>query len=190
MLLKLIKQRLSNFRDDTRGTLMVETVIMLPLLIWALAATYEFFEVHRYKSVREKATYTIGDMISRENDFLTEVYIDNTKVLFDEITDDDGINQIRVSIVKYDKNIDKYKISWSEVRGTGEFAPLETADVADKHSELPVLEHGKEVILIESTSSYDPLFTVGLASDLKVQTRVLTTIRFAPQICFEGECGT
>ncbi len=183
------KQRLRGFCDDMGGQIAVETMIVLPILLWSLAASYEFFELHRYKSVRQKATYTVGDMISREQDFLTKTYIDNTKLLFDSITNDNGANQIRVSIIKYDGNADKYKISWSAVRGTGEFVPLVNADVADQHGTLPILEHGKEIILIESSSSYDPRFNVGLGEHVKISNRVFSTIRFAPQICFEGECG-
>ncbi|SLN32152.1 hypothetical protein PEL8287_01508 [Roseovarius litorisediminis] len=186
MLLKSMYKYLRSFRDDTRGSLMVETVITLPILFWALTATYDLFELHRYKSVREKATFTIGDMISREQDYLTTTYIDNTKALFDEITNDNGVNQIRISIVKYDQNIDKYKISWSEVRGTGGLVALTDADVANAHDRIPVLDHGKEVILIESNSVFHSLFNIGLKKDLRIDTRTFTTIRFAPQICLEG----
>ncbi len=73
------KDLLKRFRDDDSGTIMVETVISLPLLVWTIAATYEFFEVHRYKSVREKASYTVADMLSREQSVVTDVYVDNTK---------------------------------------------------------------------------------------------------------------
>lgn len=54
------------FCREERGSVTVEAVITLPLLIWAIGATYEFFEVHRYQSARDKASYTIADMLSRE----------------------------------------------------------------------------------------------------------------------------
>ncbi|MCZ7676076.1 MAG: hypothetical protein M5U35_09670 [Roseovarius sp.] len=96
-----LKLHLQEFRDDERGSFIVEAVIALPILFWGLAATFEFFEVHRFKSVREKATYTIADMLSREQDVVTEVYMDNAKALLDVIASDDGVNQLRVSVVRF-----------------------------------------------------------------------------------------
>ncbi|MEQ9257723.1 MAG: pilus assembly protein [Roseovarius sp.] len=181
-----IKERLCRFRDDEKGTILVETVLSLPLLFLALAASYEFFEVHRYKSAREKATYTIADMLSREQNVVTETYIDNTKTLFDEISNDTGTNQIRVSIIRYNASSDQYEIAWSRVRGTGGLAALTTADVANDHDVLPVMGDGEEVILVESNSSYEPLFSLVYSTSIGIETRVFTSLRFAPQLCFNS----
>ncbi len=190
MLMARIKVSLRSFIEETRGSLMVESVISLPLLFWAMAATFDFFEIHRYKSVREKGSFTVADMISRETAAagLTSIYLDNAKVLFDEITNDDGVNQIRVSVVTYDADLDEYGISWSQVRGTGGLSPLTTGDVKNAHATLPEVSDGEEIILVESTSHYQPLFNVGL-NDVTIATRVFSAIRFAPQICYEGICG-
>lgn len=190
MLMARLKVSLRSFLEGTRGSLTVESVLSLPLLFWGMAATFDFFEIHRYKSVREKGTFTIADMISRETRAagLTSIYIDNAKILFDEITNDNGVNQIRVSVVSYDKDDDEYGIAWSQVRGTGPMAQLTTAQVKDSHATLPDVADGEEIILVESTSSYEPLFNVGL-NDVTISTRVFSAIRFAPQICYEGVCG-
>src|SRR6056297_933021 len=60
-----LKSFLLRFRDGVQGTITVEAVVIVPILFWALQATFEIFEMYRYKSVREKATYTVTDMISR-----------------------------------------------------------------------------------------------------------------------------
>jgi hypothetical protein len=184
-----LKLRLQDFRNDERGSFMVESVIALPLLFWTVAATFEFFEVHRYKSVREKATYTIADMISREQDAVTDVYMDNAKALFDIITGDDGINQLRVSIIRYDGDDEEYEIFWSKVRGTGTMDELDDNDVADDHDRLPVLADGEDVIVVESVSRYNSLFNLVISDPFTIETRVFTSIRFAPQICFDA-CGS
>lgn len=190
MLYSALKNALRRFRKDERGTIMVETVIALPLLVWALAASYEFFEVHRYMSARDKATYTIADMFSREVSSINTAYMDNTKILFDEISNDQGVNQIRVSIIKFDEETNSYSISWSEVRGIGDFIALTSADVAQAFNELPIMNDGEELILVESQSTYQPLFNVGLTDNLSIDTRVFTSPRFSPQICWETQaCG-
>jgi len=190
MFMARLKVSLASFLKETRGSLTVEAVIAVPLLFWIMAATFDFFEVHRYKSAREKATFTIADMISRETapTGITSVYLDNAKVLFDEITNDDGVNQIRVSIVSYDADTDDYGVAWSQVRGTGSLVPLTDGDVQNAHATLPAVSDGEEIILVESTSGYNPLFNVGL-NDVTIGTRVFSAIRFAPQICYEGTCG-
>ena len=186
MLWSRLKSLFTTFRDDTRGSFMVESVIALPLLFWTVAATYEFFEVHRYKSIREKATYTIADMLSREQDVVTDIYMDNAKVLLDSIVNDDGNNQLRVTIVRYNATDVVYEVAWSEVRGTGPLAVLVNADVANDVATLPTLGDGEEVILVETASSYDSLFDLVLSNTLNIETRVFTSIRFAPQLCFDA----
>lgn len=190
MLYARFKTFLQSFWEDARGTLTVEAVITVPLLFWATAATFDFFEVHRYKSVREKATFTVADMISRETSStgLTSIYLDNAKILFDEISNDDGANQLRVSVISYDADEDEYSVAWSQIRGVGKLTQLTDGDVRNAHDTLPSVDDGEEIILVESTSKYEPLFNVGL-NDVVIDTRVFTAIRFAPQICYEGVCA-
>ncbi len=182
-----LTQWLKSFRDDETGTVALEAVITLPLLFWALAATYEFFEVHRYDSARAKASYTIADMLSREMQTVTPTYLDNAKTVFDTITNDTGENQMRISVVKYDADSDEFSVRWSQVRGGGPYTALTTADVRNAHATLPIMGDGEEVIVLESRSDYPAKFDVGLGGDLVIATRVLTSPRFAPQIVWENE---
>lgn len=185
------RRALARFRKDMRGSIMVEAVIVLPLLFWALAATYEFFEIHRYKSVREKAAYTVADMLSRElSGGVNAVYLDNVKALFDEITGDDGNNQLRVSVIRYDSDEDVYAVSWSRVRGTGSgLEPLGDADVSDASDALPIMFDGQEIVLVESRSRYQPALDVGFQDNLRIDNRVFTALRFAARLRWEDGQG-
>ncbi|MEL7011742.1 MAG: pilus assembly protein [Pseudomonadota bacterium] len=181
----VIKSYICDYAEDERGTAMVETVLTLPMLFWGLTAMFEFFEIHRFQSTRDKASYTIADMISRENDVITDIYIDNAMTLFNEIADDYATNQIRISILEYDEDDDEYQVNWSEVRGTGSMAELEDIDVFDEHDTLPVMNDGEQLILVESSSNYRTVFDMGFSDTMSVTTRVFTSIRFAPQLCFD-----
>ncbi|MEO1343786.1 MAG: pilus assembly protein [Pseudomonadota bacterium] len=181
----VIKSYIRDYVEDERGTAMVEAVITMPMLFWGLTAMFEFFEIHRFQSARDKASYTIADMISRENDVITDVYVDNAMILFDEIAHDYGQNQIRISILEFDASENEYLVSWSEVRGTGSMVELEDADVADDHDELPIMNDGEQLILVESEADYDTIFDLGFSDTMSVTTRVFTSIRFAPQMCFD-----
>ncbi|WP_412507313.1 TadE/TadG family type IV pilus assembly protein [Roseovarius sp. SYSU LYC5161] len=186
-----LKACLARFRDDCSGSFTVEAVPLVPLLFMVMGGGYEYYEVHRYTAVREKATYTVADMISREtsNEGVTATYMDNALQLVNMITNDEGVDQLRVSVVKYDSDDDDFSISWSEVRGTGSWNALTDTDVQYAHDRLPIMDDGQEVIVVETRSTYDPVFAAGLGSPTDITTRHFTAIRFAPQVCFEGECG-
>ena len=111
--------------------------------------------------------------------------MDNVKILFDEISNDAGNNQVRVTIVRYDADDDQYDVAWSKVRGTGRMRELRSADTASQHDRLPVMNDGEEVIVVESVSEYDSLFGLVFSEKINIDTRVFTSLRFAPQLCFE-----
>ncbi|MEI4261115.1 TadE/TadG family type IV pilus assembly protein [Roseovarius sp. D0-M9] len=182
MAFRPLKSWLSRFRREERGSVMVEAVITLPVLIWAIGATYEFFEVHRYQSARDKASYTIADMVSREMLPITPTYISNAKTVFDTIANDHGTNTLRVSVIKYDVDEDEYSVKWSEVRGTTNLSRLETSDVIDAHDRLPQMRDGEELVIVESLSDYQPMFDVWPGDPMEMSTYVMAIPRFAPQI--------
>jgi len=187
----------SRFRKDKDGVMTIEMVITLPLLLWMITTSFELFEVHQYKAVRIKATYTIADMLSREMQTVNDDYMDGAKAIFDSQTSDRGENQVRMTVVRYHIPTDgdwedgSYEIQWSQVRGDGDMAPLTDADVAQAHDQLPILQGGEELIIVDSLSIYQPTFVYpGLNNSYTARTRVFTGIRFAPQLCYEGShCG-
>lgn len=167
-------------RDD--GSFVVEAVITLPLLFLAAMVIYEFFEVHRFNSARDKASYTVADMLSREMGTVNDTYIDNTKRLFDNIVDDTTASQLRVTAISYDKDTDRYAVYWSEVRGTGPMSALITDDIATDHDTLPMMSDGGHALLVESVSKYQRLFAIGFSENMEIKTRVITSPRFVPKI--------
>jgi len=182
---------LARFRDCAKGAITVEAVIIVPILFWALQATFEFFEMYRYKSVREKATYAIVDLISREQAAIDQPFLDGSKQLFDDFTNDLGDNQLRVTVVTYSLADDEYAVVWSQTRGEGPMNPLQTADVATAHDSLPTLANGRQLIIVESWSDYEPGLSVGFDSSIPVVTRVFTSPRFVAQIqCPSCATGT
>lgn len=170
------------FRDCAKGTITVETVVVVPILFWALQATFEFFEMYRYQSVREKATYAVVDLISREQAVIDQPFLDGSKQLFDDFTNDLGDNQLRVTVITYSVADDEYSVVWSQIRGTGPMNPLQTADVKTDHANLPTIGNGRQLIIVESWSDYEPGLSVGFDNAIPITTRVFTSPRFVAQI--------
>ena len=114
-MLKKFTNRLRGFGKDTEGTLSVEAAIVLPALIFSMLFTYVIFDAFRQNSVAQKAAYTIGDMLSRETDYITPVYMDHSRSMLQYLTDNMNRDvQLRVSVLIWDDKKSKYKVKWSK----------------------------------------------------------------------------
>jgi Flp pilus assembly protein TadG len=59
-------KRAKHFLRDSRAAVALETVLILPILIWAFVASFVFFDAYRVYSTSVKATYMVADMLSRQ----------------------------------------------------------------------------------------------------------------------------
>jgi len=182
---------LRRLRRDEHGTVAVETVMIVPLLILGLFFSYEAYGLLRQQSLRDKATYTVADILSRETAVVTDTYVDNLKRVFDMMSgNSDG--QLRVSVIRYRNDpaqgIDEFDLRWSEVRGTGTMNALTDAEVRDAHDTFPIMEDGEEIIYVESRGSFTTPVSTGAFNESLLSTRMFVIPRFAPQVCFTGVC--
>ena len=183
---KFLKTRLAVFRREEDASMTVEAVIMIPVLLWAFVSMFIFFDYFKAQSSAQKAAFTIGDMISRETDYINPTYISGARDLMALLSDtpkDD--TSLRVTVVKYNATEDRYQRVWSRVRGS-QFVGLTNTDVKKMSNQLPVMVHNEQLILIETHTQYDQFSNIGLLDD-SVQTFVFTRPRFAPQVLWTHE---
>ena len=102
-LLSQLRFFLARFRDETRGSVTVEFAMFMPVLFWAYAASYVFFDGYRQSSINLKAAYTIGDMISRETRTITPAYIDTMHEIAMLLTRDDSPMSLRITVIRWDE---------------------------------------------------------------------------------------
>jgi hypothetical protein len=183
MFLKSFKTRLTQFRDDTRGTMTIEFVIAMPILFWAFMSMYVFFDGYRQSSVNLKAAYTISDLISRETGGINDNYIDSMVSLMQVLTRPDSPITMRISVVRWDATDDRYYVDWSANRGFDE--PLTDATVLDLRDRLPVMPDLERVILVETNNTFIPPLRVML-KPVQLENFVFTRPRFAPQVSWES----
>lgn len=186
-----IKNHLSAFKDDTRGYINTESMILMPVLLWIFMAMWVYFDVFRQQSVNQKASFTIADMMSRETHYINHEYIDNTYRLLQHLTKTEMAEattvhpdlDLRVTIVKWNNQHQRYDMRWSQSRGN---APaLAARDVRTWADRLPNMVHNEQLIVVETWEMYHPIGNVGLgATDLKTFT--FTKPRFAPQVVFDA----
>lgn len=200
--LKYIK----NFTRREDGVIATETVIILPLLFWAIAAMAIFFDVMRTKSATVKAAYTISDMLSRETNAITPEYLDATIQFYDDLvlapqytgdnpSSDGGVvsySSMRISVVTWDEDTSSFNLNWSQVRGS-EFTALNETQVNDMAHNLPVMADADTLIILETSMPYHQPFEfagddtqkIGLGGT-GVGTFTFTRPRYAPQLVYSA----
>lgn len=179
----LILSKLRSFWDDTRASASVEAAIIFPVVFWAYAASFTYFEAYRAQAVAEKSAYTISDMISRETQPITPEYLTNARNLFKDLSGlNPGETALRVTLLRWNGNHNRFYVDWSKKRG--DIPKLRNRDVMDYDDLLPNLIANERIILVETGSDYNPAFNVGLAPRV-IETFVYTRPRFAPQIIWD-----
>ncbi len=179
-----LKTLIKSYIEETRASLSVEAVLVFPILAWAFVAMYVFFDGYRAQNTNLKAAYTIGDVLSRETDPVGPDYIKGLDALFTYLAKDSSDAWIRVSVVKWDKQSDRYVLIWSKNTKPAASASLLNPEAVK--SKLPELADQDNVIVVETHAAFDPLFNVGL-SDVSLSNFIVTSPRFAPTLLWDDD---
>ncbi|MFK7745256.1 MAG: TadE/TadG family type IV pilus assembly protein [Roseobacter sp.] len=167
------------------GSIAVETVIIVPILVWAYLAMFTIFDAYRQYTMQQKAAYTVSDLISRQATPLDASFLDGAHSLLDELTRAVGEIGFRVTVVNYDLVNQQYAVVWSRTRGG--MIGLQSADVANWTNNLPVLPQDDQIVIVETSAMFQPVFRIGLG-DQTINNFVFTRPRYAKQLCFGSIC--
>lgn len=177
------------FARHEEGGLSIEAVFALPLLVWAITATFVFWDAFKTMNISQKAAYTVADMLSRETNAIDADYMTSVHEVFDFLAGASGDNALRVTVVTFATSEvsgkDELQLVWSE--GVGGIAGYE--DLSLVASRLPTMALGEQLIVVESEQEWSPAFAVGLAS-YRFREVALARPRFAPQLVWAGPSGT
>lgn len=178
-------KRLRIFREDQAGSVAIEAVILVPIMVWGYLAMFTIFDSYRQYTTQQKAVYTISDLISRQWEPLDAALIDGAHDLFESLTRSPQETGMRVTVAKYDLTLQEYQVIWSRTRGG--MVGLESQDIADWTHRLPVMPQGDQIIIVESSSAFIPVFNIGLPNQT-INNFVFTRPRYAKQVCFVDVC--
>lgn len=178
---KFLRNFLERFSRDEKGAVSVEFVLMFPMLFWVIMACYTFFDGYRQSSANLKAAFTISDLVSRETAGIDETYIDSMQRLLDIMTRNRTETRVRISVIRFDEEDDRYYVDWSRVRGFNN--ELTNATVGSIAERLPTMPDEERVILIETSNTYVPPFRVGI-DDIEMNNFVFTRPRFTNQVAW------
>jgi hypothetical protein len=175
--------RLRHFLRNEDGSIAVEGMLMLPILIWCYLGVFVFFDAFRAQGTNVKAAYTIGDALSRETGYVTPSYMDGLFTLHQFLVQSPADVRLRVSVFRFQASDNSYRVVWSQVRGGG--SALTNATLAVLRPQLPIIPDGEKLILTETWVDYEPVYEVGL-DDFTFENLVVTDIRFASQLCWNS----
>ena len=172
------------FRRDTDGSVSIETAFYLPFLLLIFASIYTYFDAFKQESANLKAAYTVSDLISRETNAVNNDYIDSMHALTELLIRSDSSISLRISVIRWDEDDNRYYVDWSVNRGT-QFLSWTDATISEVEDQLPTMPNQERVILVETKNAVNAAFKIGLP-DMNIYNFVFTRPRFAPQIVFEG----
>jgi hypothetical protein len=188
--------KLSDFREDEDGSISIELLLCVPILLWCLLATVVYFDAYRTKAATYRAALTIADMFSREQAPIDQQFMDGAHGLLHSMSKANTDPELRASVYTFDDpdhdgNGD-YRLIWSRNRDMGaNLAPndLQNLELANR---LPIMAHDDKAFLIETRTAYEPPFSIGIGffntSNLDVvqfDTFKVTRPRFASATCFD-----
>ena len=179
-----IRNRISFLRRSESGTLSVEAVLVLPMLLFAYLGMYVFFEGLRERNINLKAAYTVGDLLSRETNLIDMDYLNGMNGVFGWLTRTGNEVAMRVTVVRYDEEDDKHVMVWS--RGVSGKPDLEQGDIeviVTPH--VPILADADSAIVVETWATYQPLFNAGLETT-ELYNIIVTPPRFTDQLMLVG----
>lgn len=185
MTMKTLKRQLAAFWRGNDGTAVIEFVLTMPIVAFAVYMSFVFFDAYRAKNTAQKASFTIADLLSRQTEGADETYLAGLKDLYDFLAKTDpSTTSIRVTSVYYKKNKDLYKVMWSKVVGNN-VNKWKTSKLKKLKENLPDVANKEYLILVETFVEYDPPFN-GVINSQEFTTFTPISPRFAPQLAWVG----
>lgn len=191
--MKSLFKAVRGFRDEDRGSLVVEAVMILPFLMWAYVGLYVYWDAFRSINTVQKAAYSVSDMISREMITITPAYLTGMDSIMERLIDQSQDASMRVTSVycngmgadRCDDLTGRNEVHWS--LSPGSMMPaLTTTSLQALEDHIPAMSDGDYVVIVEISVTYTPAFNFGLTENLNLQQFIVTRPRFVPRICMQG----
>jgi Flp pilus assembly pilin Flp len=196
-----ITDSIRQFSRNEKGGVIIEFLLLLPLLIWAMIAMVIFWDVFRTINTAQKAAYSISDVISRQENNLSPAFVNGMADVFDFLTLSNSQNpRMRITSAWYDEDDDKFYRIFS-VSPDNKVPPYSASDVESEWFKdmIPMVDDGDSVVIVESSVDYVfpfklPFIDAGVVAvdenaPVTVETFtefVVTRPRFRTHICLDN----
>lgn len=186
----MLRTPFKRFARKEDGTFSVETVLIYPLLIWALSAMFIFWDGFKVNNNAISATYTVADLISRQTSPITDDFVNGLDTLYSVIAENREDNDLRVTVVQLTEGdnpvVDppELELVWSY--GTAGLPKRE--NINDVKNIVPLMAVGATMIVVESRTVWEPPLDWNIGG-MTFENITFTSPRFVPQIKFDDGTG-
>ena len=188
-----VKTLIRDFCEDEDGAVMsIGLLFAVPILVWALLSTFVYLDLFRTELITNKAAVTLADMVSREENPITDDYVDGAIDLLALLNETGDDPDLRLTVIWYDEDNDSFEVSWSEDRGFG--GELTTTIVNDNDHLIPLMGDTDRAIIVETRTKYNqPIsyslgpFTGADLNDVEFDTFTVVKPRFVPNFCYDEQ---
>lgn len=163
---KRIGRWLRGWHDDTTGSMPIEGIMGFLLMIGWFMVAFQFYDAFRLKSVNAKAAYTVADMVSREKAPIGPAYVQGMQKVFDFVTNSRGRSWIRITSIRWDDDLKKYRVEYSHASKAG-IASYTDTTLNDQAWRIPIMPVGDTAIIVETSMRYTPIFA-GTENELAI----------------------
>lgn len=161
-LLHIPARALRRFGRDGAGAISTEAVLVMPVLLWVFMAMFVYWDAYRVQNGHIKASYTVSDMISRENTAINTAYIFGMHEIYRYLSMTDEATLMRVSSVQYRISDNSYRVLWSRTTSSGRAPAHTTATMAAQRDRLPKMADSHTTLVVETWRDFTPVLSVGL----------------------------
>jgi hypothetical protein len=195
-----LKNSLVGFLRDESGLIMVEALIMLPLLIWALVAIFIYWDVFRTINITQKAGYSIADLLSRQKDIIPTSFANGLENVVTFLTPGGHPANVRITSLECnspngtrvcDATTGTYTLLFSFSPG-GKVTPLTQPNIQSwKAVKVPTLINGESVFVVETSVEFKAQLQTAIAGllvgveDATYGTFIVTKPRHR-RLCLQG----
>ena len=177
-LFSVLRRPLRRFLREDRGSVVAEAVIVLPVFLWAYLALFTYWDAFRSLNTVQKASYTVSDMVSRENLGISTAYVDGLDRMMEYLVDDGQNVSMRLTSVTWSATNNRFEVHWSRSPGNA-MIPLTTTTLQPLASKIPNMAAGDYVVILEVSVPYAPTFSIGM-NDMNFEEFIVTRPRFLP----------
>ncbi|MGO4907663.1 TadE/TadG family type IV pilus assembly protein [Pseudorhodobacter sp. W20_MBD10_FR17] len=178
--LKRISRR---FFHDESGTILVDAVLLLPVLVWGYVGLFAYWDSYRTINTVQKASYTISDLLSRSQEVLgiNDAYLSGMRTTLNTMIDTDQTSKIRVTSYKWSESNTRYEVIFSRSPDSAMTA-LTNTNLATMTDRLPIMSDGDSAVLLEVEVAYTPPVAYGL-EPTTIKQFIVTRPRFVSKLC-------
>lgn len=164
------------FARQEKGSSLVEFALLVPVLMIVLLGSVTAFDLYRNAQNVEKATFTIGDMLSRQT-VVTNSVLDGLLSLMQHTVPSAADGGLRVSSVAKKNGV--FVVNWS--KRVGQNVPT----TALPGSIIPDIAEGDTVLLTESFVPHQAMVASFGIGDIVFQGKAAHRPRFVTAIPFQ-----